>query len=288
MKAFRLALPCMLISSIVGCTSKNEQITPPPSLPYVSTYDVLNQQIVERVKNQFGNPPDAQAIVSIIDFDIGTLIRVDSKTPINYDACLPDKPLKDYSAPSLFPAATLSSNAAAGIGLDQGVIGNLVSAGADLSGNEKVVFSVKGATYKQLSDDDFEAIIKRPKCRAAIERKPALFVRGYVQGQRDFQIYKLQKAGLKLSINKFGNLSANVDANRLITLTDSKKESLVMIITKVSVDKNKKTSFVNYPIELKGVSKISLDRKLYHAPINTKILILSPGTGTSEIVNPDK
>ncbi|KYQ97646.1 hypothetical protein AWY96_03670 [Serratia plymuthica] len=288
MKAFRLALPYMLIPLIVGCPAPDTGNEKGTELnPYIGTFNVLNEQMAERVRLQLGDTTDFKPVVSIVDFKIGTLIRVDNSVAINYDSCQPDKQPEARRLPSMFPSYMLSSDAAAGMGLEEGVISKLISAGAELSGNEKVVFSVKDAVLQSLSDDELETIIKKPKCKEAIAKRSAFFVRGYVQGQRDFQISKAKKIGGNLSISKVGKFSVNFDGNKSITLTDLKAESLVMIISNVSVAEGSKISRFEYPVELKEVSKITVDKENLDAEKNTKVLMLSPGTGTSKIIIPD-
>jgi len=228
--------------------------------PILSDFDQLQNDLAKRTQTRLGYADDFQVVVSDINFPIGTLIRVGGSIPVDYSACQPDITPVALGAPSLFPSYTLSKNVAVDAGLDKGVISKLGELGVNVSASDKIKFSVKDTSITTLADTDLKKTTSKPGCREILKETPALIVRGYVEGQRDFSLVDTNTGKFNASIQKIGKFSVSGGKDSTLSLTDSKKERFLQIISQIRISEDNTPPKYEKPSELNGVGRIYIQQ----------------------------
>lgn len=271
------------------------------------TFKAVNEYMVKQIEEVLSTDDNLQVINSDFSFDVGTVIQYydnkndnDNKKKIgvvSYDSCQVTAGNNLISVPSLFPSITISKNAAAGIGLGEGVISSLAQAGVDISGNKKIAFSVKDTNAVLLSDEQLIGLSKQLRCKKSLSTNSAYLVRGYVQGQRSFEVSDAVNGKVNLGF-KLGSFNVSGGKDNSVKLTDSKPERFIMFISAVKMAKpsvtiagsgqvyrNRFIPRFEKPIKLQGVSSLQIDKQILTPLPDTKIFIYSPVNGTTKILN---
>lgn len=260
MKRLNLISTSVLVIMIAGCTEgsqkrKNDGGTAAIE-PILSSFDQLQTNLADRTRAKLGYTDDFQVVVSDINFPIGTLIRVGGSIPIDYSACQPVVTPVALGAPSLFPSYTLSKGVAVDAGLDKGVISKLLELGVNVAATDKIRFSVKDTSVTTLSDTDLKKAISKPGCKDILKETPALIVRGFVEGQRDFAFVDTNTGKFNAAVEKIGNFSVSGGKDSTLSLSDDKKERFLQIISQIRITADSTTPQYEKPSELNGVGRI--------------------------------
>lgn len=295
----KLILLASLISAFLSGCQKKITEKPDPCDPgkerNFCTFDALHQDMVKRVGDTLIATDDLQIVVSEYGFDVGTVILIsDDRTKISIesdDACAPSKKMIVRSAPNLFPLAELSKSASAGIGLNDKIISEVASAGVNVSADRKIVFSVKDTSAVILSNEDLRQVLKKTRCKSNLAASSAVMVRGYIQGQRDFRITRALKGDAKLSFANVGNFTITGGLDKSATLTDSKPERFIMLISAVRLAKPGSTGGwsdsgmidrkiirpeFEKPEILKGVTSLEIEGQVPASLPTTNVVTFSP------------
>lgn len=307
MKMKIILLASLISAFLTGCKI-TETPTPDPcdagKERNFCTFDALHQDMVKRVGDTLITTDDLQIVVSEYGFDVGTVILISEdrkKVSIESDdACAPSKKMIVRPANKLFPPSVLSKSASAGIGLNDKIISAVASAGVTVSENRKIVFSVKDTSAVMLSNEDLRQVLKKPRCKSNLAASSAVMVRGYIQGQRDFRITRALKGDAKLSLVKVGNFTITGGLDKSATLTDSKPERFIMLISAVKMGKPKPTGGwsdtgmierkvtrpeFEKPEMLKGVTLLEIERQVPASLPTTNVITLSPDNEKTKITD---
>ena len=197
--------------------------------------DDLQRQLADRAKARLGNAQDFQVIVTEAEYPVGTLMRQGSTIPVDYRACEPQQPPIRVGAPSLFPSFRLTSDAAASIGLDSGVIARIGDAGVKLSRDTGVTVSFQNTGLSVLSDHDLQTIALSKACNQALAGGLVLWmVRGYVLGQRQFALTATDAAAARLKVLKIGGFDVNPGSGTSsVEVSDPQDVGFLQIISEV-------------------------------------------------------
>lgn len=264
MKIQYMIFATLLVSLLSGCPKGPNDSTAGGGTakikPVLSDFDQLQNDLAKRTQDRLGYADDFQVVVSDINFPIGTLIRVGGSIPVDYSACQPAITPVAFGAPSLFPSYTLSKGVAVDAGLDKGVISKLIELGVIISATDKIKFSVKDTSITTLADTDLKKTVSKPGCREILKETPALIVRGYVEGQRDFSLVDTNTAKFNASVEKIGKFSVSGGKDSTLSLTDDKKERFLQIISQIRISEDNTVPKYEKPSELNGVGKIYIQQ----------------------------
>ncbi|SEL00103.1 hypothetical protein SAMN04487787_105131 [Kosakonia sacchari] len=263
MKISPVIFASLFVSIVSGCHSRSvdtSTVSTGAIAPVLSDFDQLQNDLAKRTQTRFGYADDFQVVVSDVNFPIGTLIRVGGSIPVDYSACQPAITPVALGAPSLFPSYTLSKGVAVDAGFDKGVISKLMELGVNVSASDKIRFSVKDTSVTTLADTDLKKTINRAGCREILKESPALIVRGYIEGKRDFALVDTNTGKFNASVEKIGKFSVSGGRDSTLSLTDDKKERFLQIISQIRIIADNSTPQFEKPSELNGIGKIYIQQ----------------------------
>ncbi|HHT0524791.1 TPA: hypothetical protein ACTW6T_003868 [Klebsiella michiganensis] len=239
------ALMCTLFIPVIsGCPNK----APLPPNKKMDNFDQFQTELANRSASQIGTADDFKIIVTQVAFPIGTLMRAGSTIPIDYSACTPPSTPVAYSAPSLFPSYTISKKLAVDLGLDNDVIKKLTDFGINVSDTDKINLSVKGTSIQTLADTDLKKTMSALGCKAVTKGTTAWFVRGYIEGQRNFSLEKSNSIIVKGKITKIASFNVTTGGgDQSVSLIDDKSVGFLQIISQISETKDNEQPSIEKP-----------------------------------------
>lgn len=208
--------------------------TPPPVRP-AGAYDSMDlalQDMAAHATAKLGGENDFQVIPSEVALPIGALVEKGRSLAEDDVACAVDPEPHAYAVLSLFPDMTFSRSLAGDFGLDD-AFQKLGKAGVDTNHVQAVTLKLKSASIMALSGQALKDLLARDTCREAIAGRQLFLVRGYIIGQRDFELTDVRTNGIGLE-SKIGSFKISPNGNDAISLSDDQPERFLQIVSEVA------------------------------------------------------
>jgi hypothetical protein len=217
-----------------GTTGVSKPSTSVSGLYQVSSMDALTDQLATRSASRLGQADNFQIIVTQAAYPVGTLMRQGTTIPIDYSSCLPASAPPLFKTPSLFPGYLLTSETAAGFGLDDALLNGIAEAGAKIARGKSVRLDFADSGISTLSDSDVDRLVANPGC-AALLRDKVWLVRGYIFGKRTFQIERTRENSGNLKVTRVANFDVKVaDGNSALSISDAEPVGFLQIISAIA------------------------------------------------------
>jgi hypothetical protein len=202
-----------------------------PSGAYDSM-DVALQDMATHATTRLGGETDFQVIPSEVVLPIGALVEKGRSLAEDDVACAVDPEPHAYAVVSLFPNMTFTRSLAANFGLDD-AFQQLGKAGVDTGHVQSVVLKLQSASIVALSGQALKDLLARASCHDAIAGRQLFLVRGYIIGQRDFELSDVRTNGVGLT-SKVGSFKITPNGNDAIALSDDQPERFLQIVSEVA------------------------------------------------------
>ena len=258
MASARKGTMAMLVGAsllLFGCGGENkpqESKGGPAQVPATqaevfSSFDNFNEALAKRVTERITGKPMPDFLVVAVPggaYPIGTLLRQSPMIPVSAAACQPpdgSKEVLSTSAPTLFPAYSMTRKVAAGIGLDDSVFEGIAKAGVKASQDSAIRLSISETVLDVWSDLGLVGALSTDSCRKALKPKTTyLLVRGLVKGKREFVVDLSRTGSANVDVMKVGNLQLEVGGGgSTMKVSDAKPEVFVMIVSEATLPSTK-------------------------------------------------
>ena len=197
----------------------------------VDSMDALAEQLAARSSRRIGKADNFQIIVTQAAYPVGTLMRPGTTIPVDYSSCLPASVPPFVKTPSLFPGYEMTSETAAGFGLDEAVLKGIAEAGGKVARGKIVRLDFADSGLTTLSDSDVEKLATSTGC-AALLREKVWLVRGYIFGRRSFQIERSRENSGSAKVTRVANFDVKLsDGNSALSISDTEPVGFLQIIS---------------------------------------------------------
>jgi hypothetical protein len=203
-----------------------------PSGAYDSM-DVALQDMAAHATTKLGGENDFQVVPSEVVLPIGALVEKGRSIPEDDVACAVDPEPHAYAVVSLFPDMTFTRSLAGNFGLDDDAFQQLGKAGVDTSHLQSVVLKLKSTSIMALSGQALKDLLARAACHDAIAGRQLFLVRGYIIGQRNFELTDVRTNGVGLD-TKVGSFKISPDGKDAVAVSDDQPERFLQIVSEVT------------------------------------------------------
>lgn len=204
--AIRQSFFVLLIAFYISGCGPHPNIDPPP----YSDMDKFMDELAKRVSSKFnplGNQKDFIVVPTQAEYPVGTLLHANSTIPVDYTACIPNRPPLTVTTPNLFPEYDLTNGVAFSVGLDNAAIKKLADFGIDITDKDTISYNVKSSDVRMLDETTVLALKSDNNCGSKSGSGPIWLVRGYVDGQREFSTKNEEANKFKGKIEKIGSFT---------------------------------------------------------------------------------
>jgi hypothetical protein len=218
--------------------SRHNPISGPVPVPAQLSFDQFQGAMQDAVFKRYGgtaNGGDFSVMVATPDADLGELIRPAGSLPMDQSDCAPNPVPAALPFDGVFPAYTLSSDAAVTANLGGQAADALAQLNTSLKSSSAVQFRVDNATIRLLPDNRIDQITGTGSCHDYISSHSGVrFVRGVVTGKVTYSVLLDHPADVKANLTQaFGSIDVQQDPDK--TTVDISSNSVVPLVSMLSV-----------------------------------------------------
>lgn len=209
----------------------------PGPVPAQMSFDQFQAAMQQAVFTRYGgsaNGSDFSVMVATPDADVGELIRAAGSLPVDQSDCAPNPAPTPLSFDGVFPAYTLSNDAAVTADLGGQAADALAHLNASVKSSSAVQFRVDNAKIRLLADNRIDQITGAGACHDYISTHSGVrLVRGVVTGRVTYSVALDHPADVKADLTKsFGSIDVEQDpANTTVNIASTDEVPLVSMLS---------------------------------------------------------
>jgi hypothetical protein len=210
----------------------------------VGGFDQFQQDLANRVLQQFAGGSDFSVIVATTAYPLGTLLRATGSVPADLEDCVPAPLPKPFDAQHLFPSYTMSSDTALAANLGSGALQGLDSAGVNLKQSQNIQYTIADTQIQIMDDKSVEHVTGQGDCGKFISGHPGMrLIRGTVLGKMTFTVKVDNPATVKAQLAKIGGFSINDNPDSsTLSIADNESQPIVQLLSEFGTSQNASVS----------------------------------------------
>lgn len=245
----------------------------------VGDFDQFQQDLANRVLQQFGGGSDFSVIVATTAYPLGTLLRETGSVPADLEDCVPAPLPKPFAASHLFPSYTMSRDTALAANLGSGALQGLDSAGVNLEQSQNVQYTIADTQIQIMDDKSVEQVSRQGNCGKYISDHPGMrLIRGTVLGRMTFIVKVDNPATVKAQLAKIGGFSVNENPGAsTLSIADNESQPIVELLSEFG------TNQALSPVTPRPVEASVASRALAPAGVQTHMYVQEDSTEAPEV-----